>query len=95
MPTPTSQPEYLVIPLASIPLLSADEVTGPNADVRKVFYAIAEAMYDSYRSKFPDQLPARMALQRQTDSRVNQIDRDYLFRFQTFINANEVVDENR
>jgi len=86
--------QWLCIPLSSIPLLAAEEVQGPNADVRKVFYALAEAMYDSYRSKLADQLPARMEMRRQTTSNVNQIDRSYAFSFETFIDATEVAPED-
>jgi|688.fasta_scaffold537153_2 hypothetical protein len=86
--------QWLCIPLSSIPMLTAEEVQGPNADVRKVFYALAEAMYDSYRSKLPNQLPARMEMRRQTSANVNQIDRAYNFSFETFIDAAEVAPED-
>jgi len=84
--------KWLCIPVTSLPPLQ--DAAGNINDVRMVFYALAEAMYDAYAKKADSDLPAKMTLRRQTTSNVNQIDRSYTFDFDTFINANEVVDEN-
>ena len=85
--------QYLVIPLSSFPELTLDECVGLNADIRKVFYAIADAMYEAYITAPEGQRPQRMQFRRNTFSGVNQIDRNYSFEFDTFIDANEIANE--
>lgn len=56
----------VVIPMSSIPELTQAELTGANADIRKVFFAISEAFYQSYVTKVNEDRPQRMALNRST-----------------------------
>lgn len=87
-------PFYVIIPLSSLPQLKADEVLGPFADVRRVYFALCEAFYQGYRSKPLSQRPNKMLITRSSGDFEGVIQRTYLFKFITDTSGEEINEEN-
>jgi hypothetical protein len=50
----------LTIPLSSIPQLTASEITGPDADIRKIYFALCETLHRYFADKPVADRPAYM-----------------------------------
>jgi hypothetical protein len=91
----TVEDSNLVIPLNSIPELQANEVTGFNADIRKVMFALVDALFDSWNNTPPANRPKRISIGRTTsfNDTLGTTQRNYNFQFQLGSLTFEVADE--
>jgi hypothetical protein len=83
----------LVIPLSSLPLLVSTEITGASADIRKVYLAMADALYNAYNAKASADQPSQMQATRSTSERSGNLSRTYSFVFTATITGLEVANE--
>lgn len=92
---PVEDEDSLVIPLSSIPELTPNEVTGPSADIRRVIFALSEAIYQSWNSKLTADRPVRMTLGRTTTTNdaAGLTNRNYNFAFNIEAANVEVANE--
>lgn len=73
----------LVIPMTSLPELTQAELTGSGADIRRVLFAISEAVFQSWNNKPTADRPVRMTLSRTTtvNDALGVTNRNYAFAF--------------
>ena len=83
----------LVIPLTSLPLLVSTEITGGAADIRKIYIALADALYTAYDIKAAADKPQQMQAVRSTSERSGNIARSYNFIFTATVTGLEVANE--
>jgi hypothetical protein len=83
----------LVIPLTSLPLLASTEITGASADIRKIYIALADALYNAYDAKVSADRPQQMQASRATSERSGLLARSYNFIFTATITGLEVANE--
>ena len=83
----------LVIPLTSLPLLVSTEITGGTADIRKIYIALADALYNAYDTKAAADKPQQMQVVRSTSERNGLLSRSYNFIFTATITGLEVANE--
>lgn len=78
--------------LANFPELTISEL---NTDIRKVYFAWCEAMYQSYNSKAVTDRPTKMTLQKgsSVDSITGVVTNYYTLTFQTAVLTQDVVSE--
>ena len=50
----------LTIPLSSLPQLTQSEITGSAADIRKIYFAVCEALHKAFADKPREDRPAYM-----------------------------------
>jgi hypothetical protein len=88
------EPKSLLrIPLSSIPALSSSEVSGVNADIRKVYLALADLIYTSYHNKPVSDRPNQFTADRDTSFFNGVLERSYKFDFGLELNQTEVLQE--
>jgi hypothetical protein len=85
----------LVIPMSSLPELTAAELEGADADIRRILFAINDAVYAAWNGKPTADRPARMTLARQTtvNDTLGTTTRNYTSSFIVTTGAVEVEDE--
>jgi hypothetical protein len=83
----------LVIPLTALPLLTSSEITGGSADIRKIYIALADALYNAYEAKAAADKPQQMQVVRSTSERSGLLSRSYNFIFSATITGLEVANE--
>lgn len=83
----------LVIPLTALPLLTSGEITGGSADIRKIYLALADALYNAYESKATGDRPQQMQAARATSERGGNLARSYTLIFTASISGIEVANE--
>jgi hypothetical protein len=83
----------LVIPLSSLPLLDSTEITGVSADIRKVYLALTDALYNAYNAKVLADQPVQMQVNRATSERSGNLARTYSFVYTATITGLEVANE--
>jgi hypothetical protein len=87
---------WLAIPLSSLPQLTESEVNGANADIRKVLFAILDAIAVSYASKPLADRPLKFTATRSTSIPTEYSDkivRNYAFQAELDVAGVEVVAE--
>jgi|688.fasta_scaffold537153_1 hypothetical protein len=62
----------LFIPLSSLPKLQASEVSAATGDIRKVYFAITEALHAAFMAKPPEDWPRKMGVGKEFDERRTQ-----------------------
>jgi len=62
----------LFIPLTSLPKLQASEVSAVTGDIRKVYFAITEALHQAFVSKPAEDWPTKMGVGKEFDERPNK-----------------------
>jgi hypothetical protein len=86
----------LVIPMTSLPELTSAELEGGNADIRKIYFAIADAFYKSWNTTDAADRPSKMTINRST-SVVDAVDtttRNYTMSFSIVSGTVEVAPES-
>jgi hypothetical protein len=85
----------LVIPMSSLPELTEAELEGANADIRRILFAVNDAVYAAWNSKPTADRPARMTLARQTtvNDALGVTTRNYTSSFVVTTGSFEVDDE--
>jgi hypothetical protein len=87
---------FLKIPLTSLPQLATSEVTGAGADIRKVLFAILDAIAVSFASKTIEDRPTKFTATRSTSlpaEFTDKIVRNYNFTTELDVSGVEVVAE--
>lgn len=87
---------HLHIPMASLPQLTTAEADGANADIRKVLFAILDAIAVSYASKAVEDRPTKFTATRSTSIPTefsDKIVRSYGFTTELDVSGVEVVAE--
>jgi hypothetical protein len=87
--------QHLSIPLPSILKLAPSEVTGPNADIRKVYFGLVDALFEAYRKTPAGNLPNRFSVTRQSSFSEGTVRRLYTFKFSIEMSGEEVFPEPR
>jgi len=62
----------LFIPLSSLPKLQASEVSAATGDIRKVYFAITEALHAAFMAKSSADWPRKMGVGKEFDERPTQ-----------------------
>lgn len=86
----------ITIPLASFPKMTAAEADATSGDIRKVLFAIADKLYDTWANTDAADRPAKMVLTKTkaVDVATNLVTSIFTFRFTTEISEEEVVAES-
>jgi len=86
----------LVIPLASLEGLSADEAHGTTGDIRKIARAVLHTLVTAYLALDAEDRPTKMVLTRTTttDDGTGAFQRTYSAQFDLEASGEEVVDED-
>jgi hypothetical protein len=85
--------DSLVIPLTALPLLTSSEISGGSADIRRIYIAVADALYNAYEAKDSADRPVQMQAVRATSERSGNLSRTYSFIFTATITGLEVASE--
>ena len=88
---------FLKIPLASLPQITASEVTGTGADIRKVLFAILDKVATAFAEKAEADRPTKFTATRSTSlpsEYSNSLTRSYAFTTQLDFSGVEVVAED-
>jgi hypothetical protein len=86
----------LVIPLSSLPELTATELEGADADIRKIFFAVCDAFYKSWNATATADRPTKMTVSRSTSvvDAVDSTTRNYTMSFTIVSGTVEVAPED-
>ena len=88
---------WLAIPLASLPQLTEAEVNGPNADIRKIMFALLDKLATAFAEKAVEDRPTKFTATRSTSlpsEFSNTLTRYYAFTAQLDYSGIEVVAED-
>lgn len=85
----------VTFPIASVPLLTAEEADGTTGDIRKVTFALVEQLYSVYVGIAAADRPTKMTIAKASsvNTETGVVTNSYTFRFFTEIVDQEVVAE--
>lgn len=85
----------LKMDMDNFPELTADEVEGSGKDIRRVLFALIDALADTWYATPDADRPTQMQIYRspQIDAQTGRVTRNYTFQFTTSIGSEEVEDE--
>lgn len=86
----------ITVPLATFPEMTADEADAEDGDIRKVLFAIAEKLYDSWNNTATADRPTQMYIAKSSsvNTTTGVVTNTYTLRFYCEINTQEVKDES-
>jgi len=91
----TTADKYLLVPLTSIPQLTEAECDVTTGDIRKVVFALQEALYQAYAAMEVADIPTNWKAYRSpgTENNAGYATRSYTNQFEILVSAVEVKDE--
>jgi len=86
----------VTFPIASVPLLSAEEADATTGDMRKVIFALASKFYSTYIGTASADRPSKMSITKSasTNTETGIVTNVFTFRFYTEVTGEEVVAES-
>jgi hypothetical protein len=85
----------ITLPIASLPQLTAAEADGTTGDIRKILFALCDALANAWNALAEADRPAKMAIARSTsvNDQTGGVRRAYTLQFDLAAVAEEVEDE--
>ena len=86
----------ITVPIASFPEMTAAEADATTGDIRKVLFAIAEKLYDSWNNTATADRPSQMTISKSSSTAVSTgvVTNTYTLRFYCEVISQDVADES-